>query len=568
MNKIISHLKLSTLMIAALLITIAAPTVQAQHEGHDMPGMDMSRQPAKTKTQKKPATPKPATPKKAQPAPSKNEEMQDMPGMTMPTQTPSQPTTPAPASSPQTSDAPTPAQSPNTSSSPNPAPVETDAAAPTPATVPTTDTLKPQSSETQDQSGGMGNMKMGEEGQSKHDHKRGHDHNSTQDMNGMKMSGMNSMNMGPLMLMSEEGMSIRVGSSESHVMPMGQMGSGTSWTPESTPMHMLHKVAGDWLYMFHYEIKAGVNSQGGPRGATKFESMNWLMPMAFHKLGRGTIQLRGMFSFEPFTFPRGGSPLLFQTGESYKGQPLIDKQHPHDLFMELSATYTMPVGEHATWFTYFGYPGEPALGPTAFMHRWSASENPSAPLAHHLEDSTHISFGVLTSGFTYRKFKIEGSLFNGREPDEHRYGFEAHPWNSRSVRLTYAPNKNWSAQWSYGLLRKPEELEPGDQRRMTASLHYNKPFARGNWASSFIWGRNHLYNGDVTANLNGYTAESTLNFLNRNYAYTRLELVDKNELLRPADRACANTDGLPVAFEFNALTSLRRAYHTLNGRAR
>ena len=67
-----------------------------------------------------------------------------------------------------------------------------------------------------------------------------------------------------------------------------------------------------------------------------------------------------------------------QTGETYKGQPLIDKQHPHDRFMELSAQYTHPLGERGTWFTYFGYPGEPALGPVAFMHRMSASENPSA----------------------------------------------------------------------------------------------------------------------------------------------------------------------------------------------
>jgi hypothetical protein len=50
--------------------------------------------------------------------------------------------------------------------------------------------------------------------------------------------------------------------------------------------------------------------------------------------------------------------------------------------MELSATYTMPIGEHTTWFVYGGYPGEPALGPTAFMHRASASENSSAPLGH------------------------------------------------------------------------------------------------------------------------------------------------------------------------------------------
>ena len=355
-------------------------------------------------------------------------------------------------------------------------------------------------------------------------------------MPGMDMGGMN-MNMGPLMVMSGEGMGVRVGASEANVMNLGQMGSGTSWQPTSSPMHMVDKIAGKWLLMLHYNAVIGINSQGGPRGTTKFESVNWFMPMAFHKLGNGTLQLRGMFSFEPFTFARGGSPLLFQTGETFKGQPLVDRQHPHDLWMELSAQYTVALGERGTWFTYLGYPGEPALGPTAFMHRASASENPSAALSHHLQDSTHISFGVFTTGFTYRWFKVEGSIFNGREPDENRYNFEAHPWNSRAARFSFEPNNNWSMQVSYGFLRHPETLESGDVRRTTASISYNKPFNRGNWATSVIWGRNHLNSPDKVGNLNGYTAESTVNFLDKNYLYTRLELVDKDDLLRPAERA-------------------------------
>src|SRR5438132_9076452 len=356
-------------------------------------------------------------------------------------------------------------------------------------------------------------------------------------MPGMDLSGMN-MNMGPLMVMSDTGMGVRVGSSEANIMDVGQMGSGTSWQPDTSPSFMMDKQAGNWLLMFHYNAIGGVNAQGGPRGVTKFESANWFMPMAFHKLGKGTLQLRGMFSFEPFTFARGGSPLLFQTGETFKGQPLIDRQHPHDLFMELSAQYTMALGERGTWFTYFGYPGEPALGPPAFMHRASASENPSAALSHHLQDSTHISFGVFTTGFTYRWFKFEGSIFNGQEPDENRYNFEAHPWNSRAARFSFEPNNNWSMQVSYGFLRRPEAAEPAtDIRRATASVQYNKPFNRGNWASAFIWGRNHTSSPGEIHNLNGYTAESTVNFLDKNYLYTRLELVDKNELLRASDRA-------------------------------
>jgi hypothetical protein len=373
----------------------------------------------------------------------------------------------------------------------------------------------------------MGNMNMGAPKQPAAD-----------DASMKNMDSGGSMNMGPLLVMSGSDLGIRVGSSETNVLSMGAMGSGTSLQPSSAAMHMYHKQSGDWLLMFHYNLVTGVNAQGGPRGVMKFESANWFMPMAYHKLGNGTLQLRGMFSIEPFTFPPGGSPLLFQTGETYKGQPLIDRQHPHDLFMELSAQYTLPLGDHATWFTYFGYPGEPALGPVAFMHRASASENPAAPLAHHLQDSTHISFGVLTTGFTYRWLKLEGSVFNGREPDENRYDFEAHKWNSRSARVSVAPNSNWTMQVSYGFLRSPEALEPTtDIRRATASVQYNRPIKRGNWASSFIWGRNHTSSPAEVHNLNGYTFETTANFLDKNYLYTRLELVDKNELLRAVDRA-------------------------------
>src|SRR5437667_2804110 len=375
-------------------------------------------------------------------------------------------------------------------------------------------------------------------------------------MPGMEnMPGMSSMNMGPLMVMSDSGMGVRVGASEANVMNLGQMGSGTSWQPTSSPMHMVDKIAGKWLLMLHYNAIIGINSQGGTRGTTIFESANWFMPMAFHKVGKGTRQLGGMFSLEPFTFARGGSPLLFQTGETFKGQPLVDRQHPHDLWRELSAQYTMALGERGTWFTYFGYPGEPALGPPAFMHRESASENPSATLAHHLQDSTHISFGVFTTGFTYRWFKLEGSIFNGREPDENRYNFEAHTWNSRSARFSFEPNNNWSMQVSYGFLRRPEAAEPAtDIRRSTASVQYNKPFNRGNWASAFIWGRNHTSSPGEIDNLNGYTAESTVNFLDKNYLYTRLELVDKNELLRATDRALLGIKDRHPSFRIGAYT--------------
>jgi hypothetical protein len=189
------------------------------------------------------------------------------------------------------------------------------------------------------------------------------------------------------------------------------------------------------------------------------------------------------------------------------------------------------------------------------MHRASASENPTAPLSHHLQDSTHIAFGVFTTGFTYRWFKLEGSVFNGREPDEHRYNFEAHTWNSRSARLSFAPNANWSFQISHAFLRHPEELEPGDTRRTTASVQYDRPFARGHLASAFIWGRNHdTFTDGARLNLNGYTFETTVGFIERNYLYTRLELVDKNELLRAADRALLGITDDHATFRIGAYT--------------
>jgi hypothetical protein len=361
---------------------------------------------------------------------------------------------------------------------------------------------------------------------------------ASREHDGMNMPGMSGDgdDHDSLSTMRGEEMLVRVGRGRDNFLSLNQMGSGTAWQPATSPMYMWQQLKGPWLLMYHAEAKIGVNVQTGPRGVTKFESQNWFMPMAIRQAGPGTLQLKGMFSFEPFTFSPGGSPQLFQTGETYRGRPLVDKQHPHDLIMTLSATYSVPIGERATWFGYLGMPGEPALGPVAFMHRASAAENPSAPLSHHLQDSTHISYGVATTGFTYRWLLVEGSVFNGREPDEHRYGLEFHPWNSRSVRISVAPNKNWVGQWSYGWLHEPETAEPGNVRRMTASLSYNQKTAGGAWTSSLIWGRNELlHNGDI-AHRNGYLAETTVNFHNLNYFYSRLELTDKGHLLTQSEK--------------------------------
>jgi hypothetical protein len=548
MNKLNLRAMLYALALVALIFAASGESVRnrvyAQHEGHDMGNTPRPKQ----ETQEKRAAPQ----NKEQPPAPKKDGSHDMHNMNMPEQPAATPS-PEPQASPAESDVntQTPAPSASPASSESAAPPVTDSL---PAMHPTPDAQQPAPHVHQEQPGNVHDMHNMNGAEGNRQPTGAKDSAGGMDMGGTTHSDMGTVGEGSLMVMSGEQMDIRVGSSTTTSISMGQMGSGTSWQPSTTPMYMWYRRAGEWVIFFHGDMKLGVNAQGGPRGATKVESQNWFMPMAFRRVGRGTLQLRGMFSLEPFTFPPGGSGELFQTGETYKGEPLVDKQHPHDLFMELSGTYTVPVGERGTWFAYLGFPGEPALGPTAFMHRWSASENPSAPLTHHLQDSTHISFGVLTSGFTYRWFKLEGSLFNGREPDENRYNFEFNPWNSRSVRLSFAPNENWAMQVSYGLLKSPEALEPGDTRRMTASVSYNKRFTRGNWATSFIWGRNREEHADELFHLNGYTAESTLNFLDRNYVYTRLELVDKKDLLRAEDRQLLGISEHHPQFRIGAYT--------------
>ncbi len=311
-------------------------------------------------------------------------------------------------------------------------------------------------------------------------------------------------------------------------MPSPHESSGTGWQPAATPSYMLMKSAGAWDLMAHGVVFVDYNQQGGPRGEGKAESVNMLMLMEQHKLGSGSILFREMFSAESLTAPHPGFPELFQTGETYHGLPLVDHQHPHNVFSELALYYTRPIGEKVSWEFYGAAVGEPALGPVAYMHRASASELPMAPLSHHLQDSTHISFGVITTGLVIDRFKLEGSVFNGREPDEKRYSIQFAPLDSWSARLSVAPSRNWTAQYSYGRLEHPEAAEPGSQRRQTASVEYVLPFAKGSWATSVVWGRVHKEVDNH--NLNSYLLETTANFKLRNYASSRVELVDKDEL--------------------------------------
>lgn len=311
-------------------------------------------------------------------------------------------------------------------------------------------------------------------------------------------------------------------------MPSPHAASGTGWQPAATPANLWRKALGSWDVMAHGALFIDHNQPGGPRGAGKAESVNWLMVMEQHSFGGGTVLFRQMFSAESLTAPHPGFPQLFQTGETYHGKPLVDHQHPHNVFAELALYYTRPISEKVSWLFYGGAAGEPALGPVAFMHRASAAELPMAPLSHHLQDSTHTSFGVVTTGLIIDRIKIEGSAFNGREPNEKRYGIQFAALDSWSARLSAAPSRNWTAQYSYGRLEHPEALEPGSERRQTASVEYARRFDRGAWATTVVWGRKHKELDG--RNLNSYLLESMVNFKLRNYVFSRIELVDKDEL--------------------------------------
>ena len=316
------------------------------------------------------------------------------------------------------------------------------------------------------------------------------------------------------------------------------IGSGTSLLPQTSPMRMWSFETGDWLWMFHGDIVAGYNQQSGPRGAQTWAGENWAMAMGTGWIGPGILDLRAMGSLEALTLPAGGTPELFQTGETYLGQPLRDKQHPHDLLMELAARYTIKPTVDTSLFAYAGIAGEPALGPTAFMHRPSSADNHWAPLSHHLQDATHISYGVGTLGARWRMLQLEASLFNGREPDENRFDIDFGPLDSWSTRLSWIPNDNWVAQVSYGQLNDPEPLAPGDVYRTTASVTNVQPLGDGLLSSTAIWGMNQENHGEART-LQSFGLESQYDWdRQRNHVYGRFELVDKNGLnLQGADHA-------------------------------
>jgi hypothetical protein len=314
-------------------------------------------------------------------------------------------------------------------------------------------------------------------------------------------------------------------------LPMNRNGSGTAWLPDASPMYGVMFHSRKWMYMVHGNIFVRYTSQDitnkGSRGDDKFDAPNWFMLMAQRKIGkRGLFHYEAMISLDRLTEGGNGYPLLFQSGESWQGKALVDRQHPHDLFSGLSVGYSYALSKKSDIFLYIGYPGEPALGSVAFMHRPSALNDPDAPISHHWNDGTHITFGVVTIGYRYDRFKIEASSFTGREPGENRYSFDKPRFDSWSGKLSFNPTQNWALQVAHGFVKSPEELHPGeDVNRTTASVITSYPIGSGQFFNvTALWGLNKTEGHDGE---NAALLEAALN-LRRSAFYLRYEWVQKS----------------------------------------
>ena len=314
--------------------------------------------------------------------------------------------------------------------------------------------------------------------------------------------------------------------------PMAREASGTAWQPDASEHSGIMEQAGDWTLMGHGVLNLVYDHQSGRRGDDKLFASGMLMGMARRPIGDGTLQFKAMVSPDPL-MGKSGYPLLLASGETADGETrLIDRQHPHDFFMELSASLSQNIGPNSSVFLYGGLPGEPAFGPPAFMHREAILASPEAPISHHWLDSTHISFGVLTGGIVLDRVKLEVSRFNGREPDQHRWNIETGPLDSTAVRLSWNPTDNLSLQGSWGHFEDPEQLEPGvDQKRWSASALYARDVAPDwKFAGTLAWGRKTIEHHGEALKDDAFVAEASLK--HRQWTiFGRGEVTENRELL-------------------------------------
>jgi hypothetical protein len=352
-------------------------------------------------------------------------------------------------------------------------------------------------------------------------------------------------------------------------LPMQRNGSGTAWLPDASPMYGLMFHAKKWMYMAHGNVALRYTKQDvankGSRGGDQFDAPNWFMFMGQRKVGKkGLLHFSSMLSLDRFTEGGAGYPLLFQTGESWKGQPLVDRQHPHDLFSELSVAYTYAFNKKSDVTLYLGYPGEPALGSVAFMHRPSALANPDAPISHHWNDGTHITFGVATLGYRYDKVKIEASSFTGREPDENCFDFDKPRFDSYSARLSYNPGRNWALQVSHGWIKSPESLHNDENvNRTIASAIYALPLGEEkNINATALWGLNKTkgHDGENAILLEGAYRVKKLSLYTRyEYVQKAAEELNLNEAVYGHDAFGVNALSLGINYDILNFSKFRTA---------
>jgi hypothetical protein len=321
--------------------------------------------------------------------------------------------------------------------------------------------------------------------------------------------------------------------------PISRDASGTSWQPDSSVQRGVQAMSDDWMLMGHALFNGVYDWQQGPRGDTDTFLSGMIMGMASRHVGNAdTLQFRAMLSPDPL-MGKSGYPLLLATGETANGTtPLIDRQHPHDLLLEVSGAYAHALGSQDSLFLYVGLPGEPAFGPPAFMHRLSILDSPEAPITHHWLDSTHITYGVVTAGFVHDTWKIEASRFRGREPDQFRYNIESGALDSTSARISWNPTQEWSLQSSWAHQVSPEQLEPGkDQDRASASAIYTHQFTDQTfWSTTIAWGNRRSSGAQAQ---NGYLLESAVKPTAMWTVFARAEREQNNELLAPGPMQAA-----------------------------
>lgn len=330
--------------------------------------------------------------------------------------------------------------------------------------------------------------------------------------------------------------SIRMTHSYSLNLPMSRNSSGTTWQPDASTIYGIMKMTKKWSFMLQGSIFVRYNYQDISKQTNRsdslqdrFDAPNWIMIMGNRKIKkRGLFTFNSMFSGDVISMGKNGYPLLFQTGETYQEKALVDRQHPHDFVSSLSVGYTQMINPNVDIIGYIGFPGEPAIGPPAFMHRISSFNNPDAPLGHHWQDATHIVFGVSTLGIRYKNLKFETSCFTGREPDENRFDFDKPKFDSYSYRISSNPSKNISLQFSQAFIKSPEKLESDkDVIRTTASILHFKEFDNNSYlASAVVYGRNQI---EKNRSENSLLVES--NFQRKKMAiYSRYEIIQKNAL--------------------------------------